>query len=230
MTTSPQLILNNDGTWASPDMLKSLTPEAVRSLMALQELFRESDEPPKTESTEELVDMAQRLFTPNPDVPEFEGKTAKVYIEKGAIRVEAREVDFIASTDDIDSDGDIVEQDFIFERFLKNPIILFGHNSRSLPIGQAKNIRVEGGMLRLTVKFASKQANPVAENVFLLIKEEVLRAMSIGFIPRDVRRELRDDKEVFVLSKNELIEASVVPIPANQNAIVDAKSKALKTF
>jgi HK97 family phage prohead protease len=159
----------------------------------------------------------------------FDGVVQEVFVEDKAIRVEAREVDFTASTADMDAHGDIVEQEFLFERFLRNPVILFAHNSTALPIGQAANVRVEGGALRLTVKFASKQANPLAEQVFLLIKERVLRAMSIGFVPHDIRREMRDEKEVWILSKNELIESSVVPIPANPNALVDAKAKALGT-
>jgi HK97 family phage prohead protease len=162
-----------------------------------------------------------------PEPEPFEGLEGKAYVEKDGIRVEKREVDFVASTPDQDADGDIVEQDFVFDRFLKNPVILFAHNSRALPIGKAANVRVEGGVLRMTVQFASKKANPLAENVFLLIKEKILRAMSIGFIPRDIRREMKDDKEVWVLSQNELIESSVVPIPSNQNALAELKAKAM---
>lgn len=177
---------------------------------------------------EMLRDMAHEDGLVEP----FDGKVDCVYAdysEKG-IRVGDREVDFIASTPDIDGDGDIVEQDFLFERFLKNPVILFGHQSRALPIGQALNPRVEGGVLRMTVRFASKAANPVAERVFLLVQEKVLRAMSIGFRPQEIRREMRDDKEVFVLSKNNLIESSVVTIPSNENALAEMKSKALAAY
>ena len=117
-----------------------------------------------------------------------------------------------------------------FDRYLKNPVILFGHQLRALPIGQAINPRVEGGVLRMTVRFASKQANPRAENVFQLVKEKVLRAMSIGFKPKEVRREMRDDREVFVLSENELMEASIVPIPSNPNALSEMKAKAKKSY
>lgn len=167
------------------------------------------------------------------NVAPFDGASKAVYVAEKGIRVESREVDFIASTADMDSDGEIVEQDFVYERFQKNPVILFAHNSRALPIGKATNVRVEGGLagnLKLTVQFASKAANPLAENVFLLIKEKILRAMSIGFIPRDIRREMRDEKEVYILSNNELLEASIVPIPANPNALAEMKAKALEKF
>lgn len=179
--------------------------DADEALAALEEVMDESSEP-------------------------FEGASTPVYAKLAGIRVEAREVDFVASTADIDSHGDIVEQDFLLERYLKNPIILFAHNSRALPIGTATNVGVRDGVLKMTVRFASKKANPVAEHVFQLIKEGILRAMSIGFMPHDIRREMRDDKEVWILSKNELIESSVVPIPANQNALAEMKAKALEKF
>lgn len=172
--------------------------------------------------------LLEAMERAEPDAQPFEGAVGPVYVVDKGIRVERREVDFVASTPDMDSQGDIVEQDFVFERFLKNPVILFAHDSRSLPIGRAENIRVQDGVLKLTVVFASKQANPLAENVFLLLKEKVLRAMSIGFIPRDIRREMREGEEVWVLSRNELIEASVVPIPANENALAELKAKALQ--
>jgi HK97 family phage prohead protease len=177
---------------------------------------------------DEDTSEARRLIEEAEAVEPFEGVTTEVFCKQQGIRVEKREVDFIASTPDQDSDGDIVEQDFVYDRFIKNPVILFAHNSRALPIGKASNVGVRDGVLKMTVTFASKKANPLAEQVFQLIKEDMLRAMSIGFIPRDIRRELRDDKEVWILSKNELIESSVVPIPANQNALAELKAKALR--
>lgn len=140
---------------------------------------------------------------------------------------ESREVTFVASTDTVDADGDIVEQTFNLDRYLKNPVILYGHNRRDLPIGTAKSVGLnENSNLEIRVRFASKEANPLAEQVFQLVKEGVLRSMSIGFRPGDIRLEMRDGNEVFVLSNNELFEASVVPIPSNPDALAKMKQKA----
>ena len=54
----------------------------------------------------------------DPTVEPFAGAVRPVYVAEKGIRIERREVDFTASTPDIDSQGDIVEQDFLFERFL----------------------------------------------------------------------------------------------------------------
>ena len=142
-----------------------------------------------------------------------------------------RSVDFVASTDAIDSYGDIVEQVWRLDRFLENPVILFGHNSRDLPIGQATRCEVTTAngrsQLECTVQLATAEANPVAENVWQSLLQGTLRAVSVGFVPNEYRWEKRDGKDVFVLSDNELHEISVVPIPANPEALAKMKAKAL---
>lgn len=143
-----------------------------------------------------------------------------------SVRAETREADFIASSAAVDSFDEIVEQIWDLERFLANPVVLFAHDSHALPIGQATSVGMNEGNLECTIRFASADANPVAENVWQSVKEGTLRAVSVGFVPRDVRKELRDGAEVFVLSDNELHEISVVPIPANPEALAKMRARA----
>jgi HK97 family phage prohead protease len=137
-----------------------------------------------------------------------------------------RTASFIASTDAIDSYDEIVEQDWILDRYRTNPVVLFAHDSRELPVGQCIDVGVVNGQLECTVKFCSAEANPHAERVWQSVREGALRAVSVGFRPGDVRFEKRNGKEVFVLSKNELHEISVVPIPANPEALAKMKTRA----
>ena len=74
--------------------------------------------------------------------------------------------------------------------------------------------------------FASAKANPLAEQVWQSVQERTLRAVSVGFKPREVRKETRDDKDVYVLSDNDLYEISVVPIPSNPEALTRMKALA----
>lgn len=142
-----------------------------------------------------------------------------------------RTVDFVASTDAIDSYDEVVEQDWILDRYLANPVVLFGHNSREMPIGKATRTEVVTSngrqQLECTIQFLTEKANPVAEQVWNSVLEGGLRAVSVGFIPGDYRFEKRNGTEVFVLSKNTLHEISVVPIPANPEALAKMKAKAL---
>lgn len=152
-------------------------------------------------------------------------------IKEGSLEKSKRTVRFVASTDAIDSYEDIVEQDWRLERFKANPVILFGHDSRNLPVGKATSVEVierDGRkQLEATVQLASAEANPLAEQVWNSLVEGTLRAVSVGFIPGDYRFEKRDGREVFVLSNNELHEISIVPIPANPEALAKMKAKAL---
>lgn len=146
------------------------------------------------------------------------------------MREDAREVDFVCSTDTIDSYGERVAQNWDLKRFAKNPVALFGHDSRSLPIGSWHNMRVENGQLVGTLKLGSALANPLSEQVWQCIREKTLCAVSVGFIPHTVRWQKENDVEVMVLDDNELMECSVVPIPANPEAVALMRARAIEAF
>lgn len=143
-----------------------------------------------------------------------------------AVRHEAREVDFVASTDAVDSYDEVVRQNWRLERFNKNPVILWAHNSRELPIGQGINTRLEKGQLVTTIRFASEKANPRAEQVWQGIQEGTIRAVSVGFIAHSYKWEKQDDNERLVLDDNELLEISVTPVPANPEALAKLRARA----
>lgn len=138
-----------------------------------------------------------------------------------------RTVEVIASTDAEDRHGEVIEQVWRLEGYIANPVVLYGHDRDALPIGKAENVRVEGGQLRATLRFVGADVNPKAEQVFQLLQEGVLRAVSVGFLPHSYRREMKGDRELLVLSDNELLEISVVPIPANPEALAQMRARAL---
>lgn len=148
-----------------------------------------------------------------------------VTARSGSIDLNARTIDFICSTDTIDAYGDSVEQKWDLKRFNANPVLLFAHDSRDLPIGTCERMRVAPhpttgrDCLQCTGRLVSEKANPRAEQVLMLFNEGALNAVSVGFLPHTIRFEKRDDKEVCVLSDNELFELSVTPIPANPDAL-----------
>jgi HK97 family phage prohead protease len=145
---------------------------------------------------------------------------------------DSRSIDYVFSDDTIDSYDEIVDQDWDLSRYLKNPVILYDHNKatrwggidpkHSLPIGRAENVRVENNTLRGRVFLASSDANPLAEQCWKLILENILRAGSVGFVPGDVIEEKRDGKEIYRLRKNKLFEYSLTPIGANENALANS--------
>lgn len=137
----------------------------------------------------------------------------------------SRSITAIASTDAVDAYGEIVDQGtWDLKRYESNPVVLFAHDSRELPIGRCTSVGVEGGQLKCRIQFLTPDANPKAEQVWQAVRQGALRAISVGFIPREVREEKRDGRAVTVLSDNELLEISVVPIPANPEALMRART------
>lgn len=133
---------------------------------------------------------------------------------------------FVLSTEDRDRDGDIVRQNGIrLTEFRKNPIALYQHDSRQ-PIGIWKNIRIEGNKLMADLKLAAKGTSDFIDTLHKLVEQRILRAVSIGFQVKELEPLDKDNPwDGFDLKKTNLLEASLVSVPANQNAL---RAKAAK--
>jgi hypothetical protein len=84
----------------------------------------------------------------------------------------------------------------------------------------------KAGELIMKVKFAEPEINGFADTVYKLIKGGYLNAVSIGFLPDFESIEyLKNKKGVYrIFHKSSLLELSVVPVPANQGALVTGKA------
>ena len=134
---------------------------------------------------------------------------------------DSREVSFKISTKAVDRERDVIDPDgWDLKNFKKNPVVLFGHDSGSLPIAKAKRTAAKDGALVSVAEFATAEMNPLAEQVFLMLKNKFLRAASVGFLPSEWNF---DEKRAGVnFLKQELLEFSIVPIPANPDALAEA--------
>lgn len=130
------------------------------------------------------------------------------------------EMTYILSDDSVDSYGDVIQQDgWDFTRFNKNPIALFGH-SAAFPIGRWKDVRVQGNRLIGTLEFAADGTSDRIDEIKSLAAQGILRATSVGFMPMD----WEDEGRGLRFTKQELMEVSLVSVPANANAVQVAKS------
>lgn len=134
-------------------------------------------------------------------------------------------LEYVMSDSSIDRYGDIVEQDgWQLSNFRKNPIALFGHNS-GFPIGKWKNVRVEAGKLLGHLELLAKGTSARIDEVIAAVEAGVLRAVSVGFAPLEM--EPIDEKDLwggYRFTKSELVECSLVAVPANPNALAVARS------
>lgn len=123
----------------------------------------------------------------------------------------------IMTTDKKDRDGEVIKIDgWNFENFMKNPVVLYGHNYWGLEniIGRVDKIYRTGNQWIAQGKFASQEANPKAQMVRRLYDEKIIQSVSVGFIIKG-----RDPTDDSIITSAELIELSFVPIPANPDAV-----------
>lgn len=126
----------------------------------------------------------------------------------------------VASDSSVDRDGDIVDPNGIDTgNFEKNPVLLYGHDYRSEPIGKVLNLVKESNRLMFSAQFAV-DISERAKQIFQLYEQKFLNAFSIGFIPRKWEdTQNADGSTVRTFTESELLEISAVPVPANPNAI-----------
>lgn len=117
----------------------------------------------------------------------------------------------VISTADVDRMGETVDQNgWDLAHYKNNPVVLWAHDYKSLPIGVCTSIEVQDGQLVAQGKFAPEEANPFAQQVRRLYDGKFISATSVGFIPEEM-----DGEKQGKINKSQLLEFSFVPVPAN---------------
>ena len=150
---------------------------------------------------------------------------ARAGVEKAVVKEVASlvsdDLEFVLSDATPDRYGDVVEANgWELSWFRKNPIALFGHDN-NFPIGTWENVRVEGGKLLGKLKLAEAGTSARIDELRSLVQQKILRAVSVGFKP--VESEPNGSRGVRFM-KQELLETSLVSVPANPSALAVAKA------
>ncbi len=106
--------------------------------------------------------------------------------------------------------------------YRKNPVVLWSHDSRQPPIGRAESVLVSGGALKARVVFAEKGTYPLADTVRSLVDQGIVKATSVGFLPQEW--EFNEKRGGVDFKKQSLLEFSLVSVPSNPEALMDAKA------
>ena len=133
---------------------------------------------------------------------------------------------FVVSTPEVDRYGTIIIPSGIeYTAYLKNPIVLAQHNADEWPIGKCLGFMMNGENLEATLQFhrLTEEACVVAD----LVAAGYVKAVSVGIIPTESEEQTIDGKKVIVYPKSELVEFSVVSIPANRDALIKKSIKEL---
>jgi Caudovirus prohead serine protease len=148
---------------------------------------------------------------------------------------EGRSATFVMTTDQVDRYGDIVVQDGLdTKNFIQNPTLLLFHNSRSWPAGTWSNVKrgMDGSINQTlgTANFLPEGTDEDADKAARLVELGVIKTCSIGFSPDwDEASAVLDDDDEWTggikFEKSELIECSIVPVPANPGAMVKSAAE-----
>jgi HK97 family phage prohead protease len=134
--------------------------------------------------------------------------------------------DVVMSDATTDAYGDRLEcshpDNWDLRRWNKNPIALLNHASEVV-IGKYTNTRVENGALRGVLHLAPKGTSPRLDEVRALIDAKILVGVSVGFRPLEFTP-LPGSNGGRHYTRMELLECSIVSVPANENALMDCRS------
>lgn len=127
----------------------------------------------------------------------------------------------VGSTGSIDRHGESINpMGWKLENYLKNPVVLWGHDYRALPIGKAIKVWIEKGQLMFDIQLSKTLEE--AKKVWGLIQEEIVRSVSVGFIPLKL-----DETGEYTWAEQELLELSFVTVPANPEALTPEQKSLL---
>lgn len=138
---------------------------------------------------------------------------------------------FRLSVEQPDRSNDIVRVNGIgLNNYLKNPVVLFNHDQSILPIGKGVELEVVGDALIGEIEFHTE--TELAKEIANLVEKGYMSAVSIGFLPLKITsfpitEEMRQTGKYYpytnsvrIIEEAELIEFSIVAVPANQDALI----------
>ena len=176
-----------------------------------------------------VTDVLNRhIERPRERVPEVGVRRIASFVpELRAINEQARQITFVASDETVDRYGDVIRAaKWETAQYMRNPVVLWAHDSRQPPVGRTTSLSVEGNALIQTVQFATAETYPFADQIYQLYRGGFLKSVSVGFKPtvppKPIRDKETDQVTGYEFIGQELLELSCVPIPANPNACVRA--------
>jgi len=99
--------------------------------------------------------------------------------------------------------------------------VLWAHRYDQPPIGKSPWVRAQGAQLKARVEFAPEHVYPFAETVRRLVDFGAIRATSVGFRPKPGKAVFNEKRGGYDFEEQELLEFSIVPVPANPQALLD---------
>lgn len=148
-------------------------------------------------------------------------------ITKSTETEDGLQIDFIISTQTVDRDQDSISiNGWQLDNYRKNPVVLWAHDSRQPPVAKSLSEWIQDEKLKSTAQFTPKDLNPFGYMTGQMYLKGFLNAVSVGFRSQEAKWAADEQNRPWGIDyfKQELLEYSSVPVPANPEALIDAKS------
>jgi HK97 family phage prohead protease len=143
-------------------------------------------------------------------------------VYRAAVQSDADPFEYVMSDESVDRMGEVINADgWDLASFKSNPIGLFNHHSDAI-VGRWENVRVTGKQLRARFVFADEGTSEIVDTARKLWNQKILRGASVGFKALKKEKLTKDADEFFGpfrYLKQQLLECSLVSVPANPNAL-----------
>lgn len=169
-------------------------------------------------ATDEMIRCGAHIETAIAE-EEVDGKTVKYAVEKATgKKLKEGEFETVVSNSNEDRYFEkILVEGIDLKQIKKNPVVLWGHDYRGLPIGKITKIWVEDGNLMARIQLSIEKYD-FAKQVYELILDGAINAVSLG---GQVKKWSEDYSTIEQL---ELYEVSVVPVGAHRDALITERS------
>ena len=136
---------------------------------------------------------------------------------------------FVFSSEKVGRDGFVVLNSAIeHENYDRNNIVLWAHDDKQPPIGRGLNIDTSTAECTFDLSFVPREILPFAGTVRDLVAGRWLRAVSLSWQPIEAKRS-SDPDIAAIFTRVDMLEISVVPLPALPDALLDARSHGVDT-
>ena len=157
----------------------------------------------------------------------------EVIAEVKAVSGKERTLEFTGSTETRDRVGDIIEvAGWQLKNYKTNPVFMWAHRYGDPPIGKATRVWKSEGKLKFHIEFADAETYEFADTIYKLYQGGFLSAVSVGFEPiewEDIEQKGDSLGRGTRFKKQDLLELSAVPVPANAEALMNAREAGVIT-
>lgn len=159
--------------------------------------------------------------------PKEESKELKWKTHAAVVKQEGEDghkFTFVFSTGEVDRDHDIIEQGGIdLKPFKDNPVVLWAHDYRTPPVARVIDTWFREGKLMGTIEFPPEGTYALSDTLRGLVAGGFLNAVSIGF--NSLEWTFDEERHGVDFKRIELYELSLVPVPSNRGALLEATAK-----